>query len=112
MSLQTLRELLSPARRVLAGRGRAFTRGRSECSGSFGVGRHRPRANVLPVEQVQPMLERPAGENLRERVLELALLRVVLPRCELRPLDERAQALEELRLEHGDPSGVPAVGVA
>ena len=72
--------------------------------------RDRADADVLAVEELQPLGERPCLEDGAELGGERVLsVRIELARGELGPLDQLAEPCEELRLERPDRQ-VPSVG--
>ena len=76
-------------------------------SRALGERGHRPDADVLAVEELQPVVERAGGERRRELRAELLLrLGVEVALRELRAADHLAEPDEELRLERAD--GEPA----
>ena len=60
---------------------------------------HRPDADVLVSEALEPAGERSRTEDRRELDRERLLVGGELPLCEVRTPEERAESLEELRLE-------------
>ncbi len=68
----------------------------------LGERRHRADADVLVVEEGEPVGPSPRREDRRELGAQRLLVRVVLPRRELRPADHLAEPREEHGLERGD----------
>ena len=70
----------------------------------------RAGADVLAVEELEPLGERARGDRLGEPGRDRLLVRVELALRELRPARDLAQPLPELRLERADRQPAPVGG--
>ena len=76
--------------------------GRAELGRGLGSRRNGPDADVLAVEQLEPLRERPRRERRLELAREIILRVAELPLGEVGPADQLAGPREELRLERAE----------
>src|SRR3954452_12617002 len=87
----------APCPCVLAEPRRGSARVQAELARRFVERRHRPGADVLAVEELEPLRERPRGD----RAFELRQPRLPLARDQLLAAEDLAEPPPELRLERG-----------
>ena len=83
----------------------------AELGGGLDAGPDRSDADVLPVEEGEPLGELALAEDRGERRCERVLIVVELALGELRETDQRHESIEELRLEGGDGESAAVGGL-
>ena len=85
--------------------------GGAEGGGCFLPGPHRAYAHVLVAEALEPLVAAASCESRGQLGCERVLIRAVLAIREVGPVDELAEAAEELRLERADGQLTPVRGL-